>query len=109
MRRTKLETSLSILETLASRGPLKITHVMQKANLNCTVLKNYFDFLIEQRAVEEKRVEGNRIVYGITDRGAYLIKYFKGLNQLLPKTKISYTWSTKAEKEPIRNELKEYC
>lgn len=84
MRRSKLETCLSVLETLASHGPLKITHVMQKANVNCNVMKNYFDFLIRQGAVEEKCVGRGKIVYAITERGLYLIRCFKDLNQVIP-------------------------
>ena len=104
MRRSKLETCLSILETLASHGSLKITHVMQKANLNCNVLKNYFDFLIKQGAVQEKCVEKDRVVYGITERGVYLIRYFRELNKVIPTMKISQVRSTKALNEPILNE-----
>ena len=97
MRRSKLETCLRILETLASDGPLKITHVMHKANVNCNVLKNYFDFLIKQGAVEEKCVGRDRIVYAITERGLYLIRCFKALNQVIPTVKIkSEIPSTKA-------------
>lgn len=106
MRRSKLETCLSILEILASRGPLKITHVMQKANLNCTVLKNYFDFLINQGAVEERCVERNRIVYAITERGLYLIRCFKELNHVIPTGKIRSGPSIKAKNEPNWNEEK---
>ena len=110
LRRSKLETCLSILETLARHGPLKITHVMQKSNLNSNVLKNYFDFLIKQNAVEEKSVERKKIVYAITERGLYLIRCFKELNQVIPtgriRTEIS---STKTKKEPNWNEQKEYC
>lgn len=109
MRRSKLETCLSILETLANHGSQKITHVMQKANLNCNVLKNYFDFLIKQGAVEEKYVEKDRIVYGITERGVYLIRYFRELNQVIPTMKISQVRSTKALKEPILNGNKAHC
>jgi len=110
LRRSKLETCLSILETLARHGPLKITHVMQKSNLNCSVLKNYFDFLIKQSAVEEKFVGGDRTVYAITERGLYLIRCFKELNQVIPTAKIrSEIPSTKAKKEPDWNELKEHC
>jgi predicted transcriptional regulator len=69
-------------------GPLKITHVMQKANVNCNVLKNYFDFLTEQGAVEEKCLERHRVVYKITERGLYLIRCFKELNQVIPIIKI---------------------
>jgi len=99
LRRSKLETCLSILETLARHGPLKITHVMQKANVNCNVLKNYFDFLIKQGAVEEKSVSRDRIVYAITERGSYLIRCFKELNQVIPTVKISEIRSTKVKNE----------
>ncbi|MGA3111945.1 MAG: hypothetical protein ABSE15_07925, partial [Candidatus Bathyarchaeia archaeon] len=51
-------------------------------------LKNYFDFLIKQGAVEEKCVGRDRIVYAITERGLYLIRCFKGLNQVIPAEKI---------------------
>ena len=110
MRRSKLETCLSILETLASNGPLKITHVMQKADVNYNVIKNYFDFLIKQDAVEERYVGRDKIVYAITGRGLYLIRCFKGLNQVIPIVRIrSEIPSTKAKKEPDWNEQKEYC
>jgi DNA-binding PadR family transcriptional regulator len=83
---------------------------MQKSNLNCSVLKNYFDFLIKQSAVEEKFVGGDRTVYAITERGLYLIRCFKELNQVIPTAKIrSEIPSTKAKKEPDWNELKEHC
>jgi DNA-binding PadR family transcriptional regulator len=70
---------------------------MHKANVNCNVLKNYFDFLIKQGAVEEKCVGRDRIVYAITERGLYLIRCFKALNQVIPTVKIkSEIPSTKA-------------
>jgi predicted transcriptional regulator len=106
LRRSKLETCLVILETLASHGPLKITHVMHKANVNCNVMKNYFDFLIKQGAVEEKSVERDRIVYAITERGLYLIRCFRDLNRMIPTEKIGTEIPlTKAKKQPH----KEYC
>jgi predicted transcriptional regulator len=39
VRRSKLEMYVDILSVLAHRGPLKLTHVMYKANVNCSVLK----------------------------------------------------------------------
>jgi predicted transcriptional regulator len=110
MRRSKLETCLVILETLASYGPLKITHIIQKANVNCNVLKNYFDFLIKQGAVEEKCVGRNRIFFAITARGLYLIRCFNELNLVIPTGKTrSEIPSTIAKNLPNWNELKEYC
>jgi predicted transcriptional regulator len=87
-RRTKLETCMAILETLARYGPLKITHVMQKANINSTVLKNYFAFLIKQGAIEGKYIGRDKIVFMITERGLYLTKCFIELNQVIPTGKI---------------------
>jgi predicted transcriptional regulator len=110
MRRSKLETCLCILEILDNHGPLKITHVMQKANVNCNLLKNYFDFLIKQDAVEEKCIGEDRIVYAITERGLNLIRAFKELNPVSPTVKItSEIRLTNAKNEPIRNAHKEYC
>ena len=83
MRRSKLETCLCILETLASHGPLKITHVMQKANVNCNILKNHLDFLIKQCAVEERIVGKNRVVFAITPRGVNLLRFFVNLQPVI--------------------------
>jgi predicted transcriptional regulator len=41
MRRSKLEMYIDILNVLAHRGPLKLTHVMYKANVNCSILNEY--------------------------------------------------------------------
>jgi predicted transcriptional regulator len=110
VRRSKLQTCLVILEVLASRGPLKISHIIHKANVNCNVLKNYFDFLIKQGAVEEKCVGQNRIVYVITVRGLYLIRCFNELNLVIPTGKTrSEIPSTTAKNLPNWNELQEYC
>lgn len=84
MRRSKLEMYIDILKVLARHGPLKLTHVMYKANVNCSVLKQYLDFLIKQNLVEERTVGKKRIVYAITDRGRTVLKYFRELQVILP-------------------------
>ncbi|KPV61697.1 MAG: hypothetical protein AOA66_1667 [Candidatus Bathyarchaeota archaeon BA2] len=84
MRRSKLEMYIDILKVLAHRGPLKLTHIMYKANVNCSVLKQYLDFLIKQNLVEEKTIGKKRIVYGITERGITVLKYFRELKVMLP-------------------------
>ena len=68
MRRSKLEMYVDILSVLAQRGPLKLTHVMYKANVNCSVLKENLDFLTKQGLVEEKIIGRERLVYAITYR-----------------------------------------
>ena len=84
MRRSKLEMYVDILSVLAHRGPLKLTHVMYKANVNCSVLKEYLDFLIKQGLVEERTVGKARVVFAVTQRGITVLKYFKELQQVLP-------------------------
>ena len=84
MRRFKLEMYVDILAVLAHKGPLKLTHVMYKANVNCNVLKEYLDFLIKQGLVEERTVRKQRLVYAVTQRGITVLKYFKELKQVLP-------------------------
>ena len=84
MRRSKLEMYVDILSVLAHRGPLKLTHVMYKANVNCGVLKEYLDFLMKQGFVEERTIRKQRLVYAITQKGITVLKYFKELKQVLP-------------------------
>jgi predicted transcriptional regulator len=84
MRRSKLEMYIDILKVLAQRGPLKLTHIMYKANVNCSVLKEYLDFLLKQGLVEERMAGKSKTVFAITQRGITVLKYFRELKQVLP-------------------------
>jgi len=84
MRRSKLEMYIDILKVLSQRGPLKLTHIMYKANVNCSVLKQYLEFLIQQNLVEERTVGKKRVVYAITQRGITVLKHFRELKTVLP-------------------------
>jgi len=84
LRRSKLEMYIDILTVLAHRGPLKLTHVMYKANVNCSVLKEYLEFLMKQGLVEERIVGKARTVFAVTPRGITVLKYFRELKQVLP-------------------------
>ena len=75
---------VDILTVLAHRGPLKLTHVMYKANVNCSVLKEYLDFLMKQNLVEERIVGKARVVFAVTPRGITVLKYFRELKEVLP-------------------------
>jgi predicted transcriptional regulator len=57
---------------------------MYKANVNCSVLKDYLDFLKKQSLVEERTIGKSRVVYAITQRGMTVLKYFRELKQVLP-------------------------
>jgi len=84
MRRSKLEMYVDILKVLAQRGPLKLTHIMYKANVNCNVLKEYLDFLLKQGLIEERMAGKSRTVFAATQRGITVLKYFRELKQALP-------------------------
>ena len=90
MRRSKLEMHVDILKALARHGPLKLTHIMYKANINCSGLKQCLDFLIQQNLVEEQTLHKKRnktsVVYAITERGLTVLKYFRELNSALQIT-----------------------
>jgi len=57
---------------------------MYKANVNCSVLKEYLDFLMKQGLVEERTVGKSRTVFAVTPRGITVLKYFRELKQVLP-------------------------
>ncbi len=84
LRRSKLETYIDILNVLARKGPLKLTHVMYKANVNCNVLKEDLDFLIKQALVEQRTIARQHIVFSVTQRGVTVLNYFRQLTQMLP-------------------------
>lgn len=84
MRRSKLETYLDILNTLSLKGPLKLTHIMYKSNLNCNVLKEQLDFLIKNNLVEERILAKERVVYALTQRGIGVLKAFREIRQIFP-------------------------
>jgi predicted transcriptional regulator len=84
LRRSKLEMYVAILTVLAHKGPLKLTHIMYKANVNCSVLKEYLDFLTKQGLVEERTLGKQRVVFVVTKKGITVLKYFKELKEVLP-------------------------
>ncbi|HEX7483128.1 MAG TPA: winged helix-turn-helix domain-containing protein [Candidatus Bathyarchaeia archaeon] len=84
MRRSKLEMYIDILNALAHKGPLKLTHIMYKANVNCSLLKESLEFLIKQGLVEKRTIKKERMVFAVTQRGINVLKYFRELTLALP-------------------------
>jgi predicted transcriptional regulator len=98
MRRSKLEINVDILKILAQKGPLKLTHIMYKANLNCDILKKNVEFLIKQGLIQERRLGRAKIVYAITRLGLTLLKGWREVKELLP--------SVENERQPLfRNSI----
>ena len=84
MRRSKLEMFVDILQVLALKGPLKLTHIMYKSNVNCKVLKSQLDFLMKNGLVEERILRREKIVYAITQKGISTLKAFTQIKQVFP-------------------------
>ena len=84
MRRSKLEIYIDILNVLALKGQLKLTHIMYKSNVNCKVLKEQLEFLIKNGLVEERILRKERTVYAITPKGIQVLKFFREIEQVFP-------------------------
>ena len=93
MRRSKLEMYVDILKVLVHWGPLKLTHFMYKANVNCSVLKENLDFLIKQGLVQVKIIGKGRKVYAITQLGVTVLKQFRELKKVLPLVVEKGVWT----------------
>jgi predicted transcriptional regulator len=83
MKRSKLAIYVDILKVLAHTGPLKLTHIMYNANLNCTVLRKQLDFLIKGGFVENRTIKKST-VFSVTQQGLTVLKYFQEITQDLP-------------------------
>jgi predicted transcriptional regulator len=83
LRRSKLEMYIDILSVLAQKEPLKVTHIMHKANINCSILKGHLNFLIQQGLIEEHNTVKQQVVYAVTQRGKTVLKHFTEIKQVL--------------------------
>ena len=84
MRRSKLEMEIDMLKILAQKGPLKLTHLMYKTNVNCDVLSKNLGFMMKQGLIEVRNVGKGSHVYMITELGLTLLKSWKEVKQMLP-------------------------
>jgi predicted transcriptional regulator len=57
---------------------------MYKVNINCSLLKEYLDYLLKQGLVEERIIGKGKVVFAITQRGITVLKNFHELEQVLP-------------------------
>jgi predicted transcriptional regulator len=87
MRRSKLGMHIDVLKALAYHGRLKPTHIMYKAKVNRSVLKQCLDLLIQQNLVKERVMHKKRnktsVLYTITERGLTALKNVKEINNAL--------------------------
>ena len=74
---------IAILNVLATNGPMKITHISQKVNVNASVLKEYLEFFQKQQFVEQKKIGKRRVTYELSIRGLKVLKYFNEIRGVL--------------------------
>jgi predicted transcriptional regulator len=84
MQRSKLEINVDVLKALARHGPLKLTHIRRKANVDCNGLPQFLGFLIQHNLVEQQTLHETRLVYAITERGLRTLNNFMEQNKALP-------------------------
>lgn len=83
-----MEMYISTLEALAYYGPLKITRITYKANLNCCQLKAILDDLIQKKLVEERTLKKNKVAYAATPKAKVILSYFNELKEMLAITEV---------------------
>ena len=72
MRRSKLELREAILAGLL-KEPLAIDDIAFETTMDCTVLNQHLDFLIQHALIEE-RLSDEKTLYAITERGIAVLK-----------------------------------
>jgi predicted transcriptional regulator len=86
---------LANLLTVARNGSLK-THLMYKANLSYTMLKDYLQFLQDNQLVTEAKYEDENVtLYKTTERGMKFLETYEALKEL----------AAPGEREPVISEI----
>jgi predicted transcriptional regulator len=91
MKRSSLEIDVAVLQALTASKPLKLTHIMYKANLNANVLKKKLILLeakglIKSSKVHKERLKGparERTFYGLTSQGLDVLRSYRSVYVVL--------------------------
>jgi predicted transcriptional regulator len=92
MRRSKIELYISTLETLAYSGPLRLTRIGYKVNMNCNQLKPVLHDLIRKKLVEERTFNKRTVLYSATSKARTILPYYNELKEMLgiPKDSLNF-------------------
>ena len=74
MQRSKLKICMEVLCILASDGPMKLTQLTTKVELNKTRLRQHLRLLKNRNLVERQNLGENKIFYVVTERGLQVLK-----------------------------------
>ncbi len=78
--RSKPRILADILSAIVGEGEARPTHIMYKANLSYDRLLKYLGQM-EQGGFVEKRDDGDKSVYSITDKGTYFLSEFRKVEE----------------------------
>jgi predicted transcriptional regulator len=76
MRRLRREIYAAILEEFINYGPMRLTKVATRANINYVVLKSIVNELVSDGVVEERKSENNT-VYAVTSKAKVVLVQLK--------------------------------
>ena len=79
-KRTKIEIIHDMLHAILTKGKMKPTHVMYKANLSHHLLKQYLDELVSKEMIKEIK-EKNYTYLIITDKGVEFLNEFRKMKE----------------------------
>ena len=74
MQKSKLKICIEILCILASNGPMKLTQLTTKVELNKTRLEQHLRLLKNRGLVERQKLGENENFYVVTERGLKVLK-----------------------------------
>ena len=83
MNRSKIQTNIAILKTLANQGKTNPTHITYCTCLNHKCVTNALSFLMDNNLVQEHN-KNKRKKYSITDRGLKTLIVAKKIDTVLP-------------------------
>lgn len=85
IRRSKLDIVLSVLSAVKD-GVEKPTRIMYATNLSWKPIQKILGSLVEQGLLREMVETGSKrskVRYGITEKGANVLRYFEGAKELI--------------------------
>ena len=74
LHRSKLQISIEILCSLSSNGPMKLTQINNKVELDKSRLLEYLSFLNDRGLIKEQNLGEDKKVYVVTERGLSVLK-----------------------------------
>lgn len=101
MRRSSLKIYMDVLKVIQANPGIRLTHIMYKANVNCSVLTKYLEFLeskgyIEKFDLKQKTWAGktksdhrwNSKFYRTTESSRKVLELFTIIEDLMEEPKI---------------------